>query len=277
MVKANRLLPVTALLVFAVLGLIGGFWFMREPEGLAQVGVKEHISPPEAPGIPTSTKLDTLRRNIDQAAAEERASGCTEWDDKVKRHVFCGTSKERMEALYRQFTEETKRLQQRDLASVAAVIANIRALAEGPSLDVTFGGTSENPYSSKHPRKRMELYGDNRGMVYYVDPDTNQVIQFGPGPNSVITDDKAVRLSEAELRQRAEDYLAKHVPNFAEVRRTFNYQEMSKSGRRFAFRWEAPAKAEGEEMAAFVQVVLSPSGKVISFNNTQTVYQTASQ
>ncbi len=137
-------------------------------------------------------------------------------------------------------------------------------MREDPSLAVSFQGTSANPYlATSH---RMEIYQDNRGMVYFVDPATDEVFQFGPGPNSRVEFCLSPKLGVDELRQRAESFLNKNVPDFQQIRKNWVYSESAKGGTSYLFRWETPAASAGEGVRPFVQVVVSPCGEIMSFS-----------
>ena len=96
---------------------------------------------------------------------------------------------------------------------------------------------------------------------------------MGPGPDSKIQFASAPRLSADELRSKAEGFLEQKVEGFDQIKTSYSSREMSKPGNMsYAFRWEAKSVPQGEEMVPFVQVVLSPAGDVMSFNDTRSLY-----
>lgn len=268
MAKTSSLLKVIVVVVGLGLGILGGIWLVQRSPGPIQAGVNDQPTPEG--DRPTNPTVEALKAELERVTQEELTTGCVEWDPRLEQRILCGESQARVDAVHQRLIEEIRKLEQREPEAMAAAIANIRALAEDSSLEVTFNGTSVNPYTTAH--RRMEDYRDSRGMEYFVDPTTNAVFQFGPGPNSQVPYHASPRLSLDELGQKAEAFLTEHVPNFAQIKETFVYQEHSKGGRAFVFRWEAPTKPAGEEMVPFVQVVLSPRGEVMSFNNTPILY-----
>jgi len=248
------LFPVICALMIAGLGI--GTRFTHHPPS-TNTAIAAHP--------PTNPTIEALRTELEKATQQELKNGCTEWDPRTGQYLLCGASKERVEALHARLVEEVRKAEQRDPESIARVTGRIRAMMEAPSLEVTFQGTSANPYLAQH---RMEIYQDNRGMMYFVDPATDQVFQFGPGPNSTVQFCMSPQVSMDELRQRAESFLTKNVPDFALVKEKWVYAESSKGGTSFLFRWEAPDVPDGEKTPPFLQVVLSPCGEIMSFNNT---------
>lgn len=222
--------------------------------------------PARVSGYPTNPTVEALKAELEKATQEELAKGCVERGSKTGQPVFCGSSKGRVEAIHARLVEETLKAEQREPETVARVIARIRALREDPSLEVFFQGTSENPYLvTSH---RMEIYQDDRGMMYFVNPATDEVFQFGPGPNSQVEFCLSPSLDVDKLRQRAESFLSKNLPGFQQIQENWAYSESAKGGTSFIFRWEAPGASAGEKMQPFVQVVLAPCGEIMSFTNT---------
>lgn len=248
------------------LSLIAGLGIgsvLKSPASAAQPG--------NVAGHPTNPTIEALKAELERATQEELTKGCVERDSRTGQPVLCGSSKERVEAIHARLVEETLKAEQREPEAVARVIARIRAMREDPSLEVSFQGTSGNPYLATS--RRMEIYQDSRGMMYFVDPATDEVFQFGPGPNSKVEFCLSPKLGVDELRQRAESFLGKNIPDFQQIQKDWVYSESAKGGTSYLFRWEAPAASAGEEVQPFVQVVLSPCGEIMSFNSTHNLVQ----
>ncbi|WP_376791297.1 hypothetical protein [Thermoflexus sp.] len=225
--------------------------------------------PESAAGRPAHPTIEALKAELERATQEELTKGCVERDPQTGEPVLCGSSKARVEAIHARLVEETLKVEQREPEAVARVIARIRALREDPSLEVFFQGTSANPYldASHH----VEIYQDDRGMMYFVDPATDEVFQFGPGPNSQVEFCSSPSLDVDKLRQRAESFLGKNIPGFQQIQENWTYLESAKGGTSFIFRWEAPGASAGEEIQPVVQVVLYPCGEIKSFLNTSSL------
>ena len=220
---------------------------------------------------PTSEKIESLKTSLDKTAQYELAHGCTT-TDQFGRKEFCEESKQKVDSLHAQLVTEIRKLEQRSALAIAAVTANIRTLAGDPALEVSFDSTASDPYTAGGG-VRIEQYRDAKGFVYLVNPADNKVIQMGPGPGSKIEFTVSPKLSLDKLRAKAENFLAEKIDGFNQVKADFKYREMSKPGNMsYAFRWEAKSVPQGEELAPFVQVVLSPAGDVMSFNDTRSLY-----
>ncbi len=258
---------------FAVimLGLIaGGIWgvFMT-------IGRDSTAAQPTAfvAGSETNEKIEKLRTELEKTAEYEVAYGCTE-NDQFGEIVLCGKSKEKVDKLHDELINEFRKHQIRSPKEVEVVKKNIRSLRSDETLELTFQGTFSNLYAEKS-KKKTEDYRDNKGFEYMVDISTNKVIQYGPGGNSRIEFSNTPRLSMKQLQDKAEKYLAKNIPDFDQVKKTFKSESGSKGDENstsFAFRWNAPAKVNGEDMLPFVQVVMSAGGDIMSFNDTRSLY-----
>jgi hypothetical protein len=265
MAKKNYVIGagVIAVAVGLTVGLAGGFRIGKSNTASA--------APQTVAGPLTSEKVEALKIDLDKTAQYELAYGCTT-ADKFGRKEFCGESKQKVDALHAQLVAEVRKLEERDPAAVATVVANIQALAGDSNLAVEFDSTASNPYTA-NDAVRIEQYRDAKGFMYLVNPSTNKVIQMGPGPGSKIEFAATPKLTLEELRSKAESFLAGKVEDFDTVKAGFSYREMSKPGNMsYAFRWEAKSIPADEELKPFVQVVLSPAGEVMSFNDTRSLY-----
>ncbi len=225
------------------------------------------------PGPYTNETIEKLRKELDAVAEYELAYGCHERDAKTKKVVLCGASKERVDALHAKLVVEVRKMELRAPEKVEAVKNRIRSMAGKSQLALEFVGTSANPYTMTG--KRIEKYQGEDGMQYWVDPTTDAVVQFGPAPmdNEGPEFSFAPSLSANELKVIADNYLSANVADFAVVQQDFKFRKSQKNdGEATAFRWEAPTKADSEEMGAFVQVVVSSGGDIMSFNDTRSLY-----
>jgi hypothetical protein len=265
MAKKNYLIGAGILAVAAglAIGLADGFQASKaNPASAAEQTV---------PGPLTSEKIESLKANLDKVAQYEMAYGCTT-ADKFGRKEFCGESKQKVDALHDQLAAEVRKLQERDPAAVAAVVSNIREFTGDSNLSVEFNSSAANPYTTGN-QVRIEQYRDSKGFIYLINPAANKVIQMGPGPDSKIQFADTPRLSTGELRSKAEAFLEQKIEGFDQIKANYSSREMSKPGNMsYAFRWEAKSVPQGEELAPFVQVVLSPAGDVMSFNDTTSLY-----
>ena len=251
------------------LGVTSGFTFSQGSPVSAQVQPDNSA----VPGPHTNAAIESIRAELDSVTQYESAYGCLTFG-RGGQSEFCGASKERVGTLENKLTEEVHKLELsgRSSEALAQVKSNIESLAERKA-NVTFEGTSANPYTNAV--KRIEQWQDDKGFLYIVDPVNNNVVQFGPGPGSKIPfeRDGSKSLPKAELQAKAEEYLAKHVADFDSVKANFSFRTMSKPGSvSYAFRWEAKSKPQGEDVTPFVQIVLSPAGEVMSFNDVRSLY-----
>jgi hypothetical protein len=174
-----------------------------------------------------------------------------------------------------QDTVHKLQIENKSPTAIAAAIANIKVLAEDQSLQVRLIDIKDNPYSNNG--KNVDIYQDNKGIEYMVDVATNKVVEltFEPTPPQEAPYKMTPQISQAQQRQKAEIYLAKHVSDFSQIKSSgnFTYTESSKGNKIAAFRWDSNIKLPGGDMAPFIQVVMSPAGDVMSFNDTRSLYQ----
>lgn len=187
--------------------------------------------------------------------------------------VDCDSLAQRRDSLNKQLQDEihTLNLQNKSQTVINAAIAGIKNIRGDQSLQVELIDIRDNSYSNTG--KNVDVYKDSKGMEYLVDAGTNNVVQFAPSSGSSAVFKQTPILSQSKLEQQAEDFLGKNIANFAQVKTDFIYSTMTKPGNaNYAFRWESKTKPAGEDMAPFVQLVVSPAGDVISFNDTRSLY-----
>jgi len=212
--------------------------------------------------------VEALKAQIEQTAQEELANGCLEKNE-FGRDVFCGSSKEKMDALHDQIQAAIRAETIRSADQVEAVKSNIREMVGSPSLDLRFDAAVSNPYTEKNDVK-VEYYKDAAGTMYMVNPATNKVLAFTFNKVFQVSADK--KLSVEELRSKADAYLTKHVDGFAQVKSEYTLEEGSK-GDVHVFRYNAPKAVGGEDMIPFVQVKLSAAGELVGFSDIRSLFQ----
>lgn len=256
-------------LIFGLALGVGSFTISRGEPVVTQTQPNNFV----VAGPHTNAAIESIKAELNSITQYETAYGCLTFG-RFGQSEFCGVSKERVEALENKLTEEVHALElsHRSSEALARVRDNIEALSER-KVEITFEGTSVNPYTNTV--KRIEHWRDDKGFLYLVDPANNGVVQFGPAPGSKIPfeRDGSKSISEVELHAKAEAYLSKHVADFDSVKANFSFRTMSKPGGvSHAFRWEAESTPIGEDVAPFVQIVLSPVGEVMSFNDVRSLY-----
>lgn len=221
--------------------------------------------------VVTNTEVETLKAQLEEAVSREIANGCTQPARQGSNELMlCGESKARISALEERLTQAVYAHQKRSPEEVRKVEANIRALAGKGDVSLSFTGSAVNPYVQNE--KRIEFYLGSDGNSYWVNPAANEVVQFGAAGKG--SEPKGTRLSEEELKSIAVSFLAKNVPNFAEVQGSYQYQlnDCRKDDSVCSFRWEQSASTDKNNMSPFVQVVVQTDGSIGSFTNTQSLY-----
>lgn len=225
------------------------------------------------PGPRTSARLQELGQQMEMTAQYELAYGCTEEDKITQQKIFCGASKEKMKKLEDEYSKEYIKINKRSDAEIQKMKQHARAITENSALELEFTGVFTSPYTEKKP-KRVEYYQDTNGSEYTVDPTTNKVVEF----TDVTVKEAPVKNINVELlRDRAEKYLSKHVADFEHLRKTFAFEAGGKGSPEgdsmYAFRWNAPEKVNEEDIPPYIMVRIAPSGKIIGFSDTRSLYQ----
>jgi hypothetical protein len=266
----KRYVGIGVIVLGLVVGAVWGFVITAGNRTLAKDTLAKEVF---VPGSMTNAKIEKLKAELEQTKEYEKAYGCVE-NTVGNEKILCGVSKERVDRVYDQLMWEIKNSQKRGDDQMAKVKAAIRAIKEDPLLEVDFNSNFANPFTEKN-QKRIESYKDTKGFEYWVDPTNNSIVQFGPGGNSKVTFRENPKLSQKQLRDRVEKYLEKNIQDFASVQKTYVFETGSKgdaADMTYAFRWNAPAPVNGEDMAPFVQVVVSSAGDIKSFSDTRSLY-----
>lgn len=141
----------------------------------------------------------------------------------------------------------------------SAQLAEIRRFANDPSLDITFI-TFEYVNNSVW----SALYFTKDGSKYWVETQTRRVVQF---ENSIPTEPLTNNKSADEMRGTAEQFTFANSLKFNKFYDDLVFSEKIDKNL-FVFRWEYPTATNSEVESPFVQVVISPDGKVVGFTNT---------
>lgn len=153
----------------------------------------------------------------------------------------------------------------------AGAIARIRAFRGEEGLAVTYRCTAPNPYKDDDAKK-VEIYADDRGNEYWIDPADDLLVQAGPSARLHPTPRKTrpeARLAVSELRAKAVSVVEANVEGFAAKRSGYHPLEDNRNRETYFFRWDdfsQPAKES--ELPPFVQVGIYADGTVASFTNT---------
>lgn len=239
-----------------------------------EVAEKKEIASIIPVWLKTNPELQKIQNDLNTVAEYRAKNGCIE--DAPAQSPECDYYNQRNNSLRAQLLDTVHRLQieGKSPQAVTVATADIRDLAEDLLLEVKITDIQPNPYI--YNGKRVDVYSSLNGMQYLVDAATNKVVQFGPAPSPSLetTCRMTPELTHAQLKQKALTYLAKHITDFSQIKSSdnFDYTETSKDNKAWAFRWNSKTKPEGDDMAPFVQVVLSPAGDVMSFNDTRSLY-----
>lgn len=139
----------------------------------------------------------------------------------------------------------------------------VRSVGLVDEMAVKFSGTTNNEHAE-------------------VNPKTNQVVSFHRE-----TDYTGSNKTYAELESQVRAFLAEVYPDFAQVEPTLAFEDNSKTGRlegsNYFFTWndtgyasQLPNGVEAER-APFIQVGITSSGYIFSYNNTIDLYHDALQ
>ncbi|MDQ3014620.1 MAG: hypothetical protein M3Q73_02040 [bacterium] len=262
-------------MVMAVLVVLGGaIWGVVLTTGSPSLA-KSDVPGQEVfvPGPKVSARLQDLSQQMEKTAQYELAYGCTEDHPITKEKILCGESVVKMKKIEDEYNKEYIKINKRSDQEIAKVKAHARQVTENPSLELEFTGTFNSPYTEKKP-KRVEYYRDSNGSEYTVDPTTNKVVEF---TDTTAVEQPVKNLNVAALKEKVEKYLYKNISDFDQVKKTFIYEEGGKGDpagdAMYAFRWNAPSRINGEDVPPYIMVRVTPSGKLIGFSDTRSLYK----
>lgn len=151
-------------------------------------------------------------------------------------------------------------------------IEAIRRFRGQTRLSVHFTEVALNPYLNGV--RTMEIYEDDNGYEYWVDPRDDRLIQAAPAasqPPASYQVGPEVRLPIAELRRMAIETIAANLPGFRERISTYHPLEDNRNREVYFFRFDDPGQAVPEsELPPFVQIGLRADGQLVSFTDTMT-------
>lgn len=218
---------------------------------------------------PVSTTINGRVADLKAAIAHETANGCME-DDGRGGMKACGASAARIDAMHDDAARAHDDAASRPAERRGGAIEAIRAFRKDARLSPAYRSTSPNPY--KDDGRTIEIYVDEHGNEYWVDPANDGLVQVGPGAGMHQTARKTrpeARLAVPELRTIAMGVVSAQLPDFAARRSSLHPLEDHKDRELYFFRWDdfsQPAKES--ELPPFVQVGIRADGTVVSFTNT---------
>jgi len=150
---------------------------------------------------------------------------------------------------------------QASAATYDTAIENIRLITQKPDLQVTFIGIDWEPNANQ--RKALGFV-DGKGTTYFVDQETNQVVEFtqiqlSPSSSEIKT--------LSQLREEAETLAEKDSTRFASLKDSLIYSEGTK-GPRYFFSWGRRNTSGAPAGVVAFQVGLDQTGAIVSYLNT---------
>ncbi|MEN9558423.1 MAG: hypothetical protein RL141_792 [Candidatus Parcubacteria bacterium] len=162
--------------------------------------------------------------------------------------------------------------------SAKAVVGNVARTLAKSDVSTEFKKVSINPYISERDavrgvdlhKKAVLVINDDKGYTYWIDGDTNKVVQIGPASREKESD--ANLADSYDFTERyTKDTLLPVAVEFAKSQGADasllagKPQIGTKDGKAFFYRWES--SSIGENMR-FVQVGLTVGGTLLSYSNT---------
>ncbi len=222
--------------------------------------------------VPVSATIRAMLDDLRSATQKEIASGCVEKDGRGGTRL-CGDSKTRIDALHDDAARDADALIARPPERRQQALRAIRAFRNDDSLALTYHATSGNPYMDG---ANIEIYADDRGNEYWIDPAADALVQMGPDAGADPTPHQTgpeARLPVARLREIAIGIAASQIPDFAARRSSFHPLEDNKNRAVYFFRWDDFSRpAKESDMPPFIQIALFADGTIASFTNTLTTH-----
>lgn len=208
--------------------------------------------------------VEALTAQLQEATRYEAEHGQT-IKDVAGNKILTGESAKKIDALHKKAAQAYMATLERPVAERAGAIANIKAFAGNPNLDVAYLATTKSAYNYK---VISEAYRVGRN-VYEVDSRTDEIIQFGPAP--MVGDEQPKtfnlepRFNAEELEAKALGFIAKKAPNadFSKLEAS----QSNKAGTAYFFRWDDTSR-EVDDLHPFVQVGYTIGGDILSYTNT---------
>lgn len=133
-----------------------------------------------------------------------------------------------------------------------------------------YAGPSENPYVDDG--SRIDIYVDDKGHEYWVDPADGRLVQVGPSADrhqKAFAHRPSGGLTVHDLRRRALALITGQRPEFPSLQSSLHPLEDNHRKRIYYFRWDdlcAPSRES--EMPPFIQVGLWFDGELASYTDT---------
>jgi hypothetical protein len=118
------------------------------------------------------------------------------------------------------------------------------------------------------PSGNLEVahYQDTEGRMFFVNPESNQVVEIDARSVLPGRDPDIARLTSAEVEARAMEFISASVPDFENLSSAWQYEEGVK-GENYFFTWSEEIEP-GSLNRAFAQIGINDSGVLFAYYNT---------
>jgi hypothetical protein len=141
----------------------------------------------------------------------------------------------------------------------------IRTKLDLPELPLKFGGIT-NMVNSPSGGLKVALFQDTQGRNYFVNPETNQVVEIDARSMLSNIPADAPLKSEADVTAQAQKFIAATIPGFNTLQSKLTYEAGNK-GDNYFFSWYGEAAA-GAMNRPFAQIAIHKSGLLFAYYNT---------
>lgn len=148
-----------------------------------------------------------------------------------------------------------------------AAAESIRQITHQPDLVVLFIGMT-TMINSPNGDLSVASYRDDLGREYLVETGHNRVVEIDPTGTFLSSLPDGPTLTESELRMKAMQIVSENTPGFDGMRDGLHYEEGTKDGRLYFFRWDDRNAVGWRSMRPFAQVGLYLTGELVSYFNT---------
>jgi len=148
-------------------------------------------------------------------------------------------------------------------------IDRVRLLAGLTRSDLTFVETT-TMINSPSGDLRVDLYRDEEGRQFYVEPITNIVVEMDARSLlGIAHQSDGFTQSKTQLEEKVRQFVQGVIPGFASVENSLRYESREKEGI-FFFDWREE-NIEGAFMPRFIQVGMTSYGDMFAFYNTVSI------
>ncbi len=144
----------------------------------------------------------------------------------------------------------------------------IRTVLELPYLPLTYVETTQMG-NSPSGTLRVERYDDSEGRKFYIDPQTNQVVEIDARSRLSVISPDTPALSDDALLEKAEKIAELVIPNYTTAVAGLTYEANNK-GDNYFYDWRDMSQPV-VSMPPFVQIGLHVSGELFAYYNTLSV------